>query len=125
MNNNPPDIYEDFVPNPEIQAAMDDEISHVPRANREMQNRLDASTNTPEITGGDVDAEWEKAENDGAETFAGHNPTPDQSDVEANGRAFGVNFEDNQEMDLLEQMRQRDRDRFELDESSKGEGDMI
>ncbi len=69
--------------------------------------------------GGDIDAAWEEAEDDGAEAFAGHNPTPDQSDVEENAAAMGFNYQDNQEIDLLDKMRRRDQDRFELDEDSK------
>lgn len=125
MSDSPPDIYENFVPNPEIQEFMNEEIEHAPQAPRELEERLQSSSMSPELSGGDVDADWEEANDDGAEAFAGHNPTPDQSDVEANAAAMGFNFQDNQEIDLLEKMQKRDRDRFELDESSKGPGDMI
>ena len=47
------------------------------------------------------------------------------SDTEANAHAFGVDFQDNEPLDLLEKMEKRDRDRWELEESSKEEGDMI
>jgi hypothetical protein len=39
--------------------------------------------------------------------------------VEENAHAMGVNFEDNEPLDLLEKMEKRDRNRFELDEDSK------
>ncbi len=77
------------------------------------------------IRGGDIDASWEEVNSTGSEAFGGHNPTPDQSDVEENAHAMGIDYQDNQPLDLLEKMEKRDRDRFELDESSKGEGDMI
>lgn len=126
MNDAPPEIYENFVPNPEIQEFMETEIEHTPHVQNELQNRLDETHGiTPEATGGDIDAEWEKSEDDGAESFGGHNPTPDQSDIEENAAAMGFNFQDNQEIDLLEKMQKRDRDRFELDEDSKAPGDMI
>ena len=38
---------------------------------------------------------------------------------------MGVNFEDNEPLDLLEKMEKRDRERFELDEGSKDREDMI
>ena len=60
-----------------------------------------------------------------SETVAGDNPTPDQSDVEENAHAVGVNFEDNEQLDFLEKIEKRDRDRFELDPRSKTNDDTI
>jgi hypothetical protein len=37
----------------------------------------------------------------------------------------GVNFEDNEELDFLDKIEKRDRDRYELDEGSKTTDDMI
>lgn len=119
MSDAPPEVYENFVPDEGIQEFMDEEIQHVPQAPSELRERLDNNRTTPETSGGDIDADWEEAQDDGAESFAGHNPTPDQSDVEANAAAMGFNFQDNQEIDLLDKMQRRDRDRFELDEDSK------
>jgi hypothetical protein len=56
---------------------------------------------------------------------AGDNPTPDQSMVEENANALGVNFEDNEELEFLEKIEKRDRDRFELDPRSKATDDTI
>ena len=38
---------------------------------------------------------------------------------------MGVNFEDNEELDFLDKIERRDRDRFELEESSKADENMI
>ena len=124
MADNPPNIYEDFVPNPETQEIMDDEIRRAPQSQSDFKHRMESSDETPEVTGDDVDARFEEAQDDGSETFAGHNPTPDQSDVEGNAQAMGFQFQDDQEIDLLDKMQRRDQDRFELDESSK-DGDTI
>jgi hypothetical protein len=61
----------------------------------------------------------------GSESVGGDNPTPDQSMVEENANAVGVNFEDNEELDFLDKIERRDRDRYELNESSKADEDMI
>ena len=61
----------------------------------------------------------------GSETVGGDNPTPDQSDVEENAHAIGINFEDNQQLNFQEQMERRDSDRFELDERSKATDESI
>ncbi len=117
---------QDLPTNAEIRQVMDADIADAPTAPNELQERLRENHSTsPALSGGDIDAEWESANDDGAEAFAGHNPTPDQSDVEANAHAYGVNFEDNEPLDLLEKMEQRDRDRYELDEDSKTKGDSI
>jgi hypothetical protein len=120
----PYEFYEDNVPNPEIEQFMNEEIDRAPRDSNELEQRFEASVQSPVTSGGDIDAEWEEADDDGAESVGGHNPTPDQSDTEANAAAMGFTFEDNQEIDLLEKMQKRDRNRFELDEDSKT-GDTI
>ena len=112
-------------PDQEIQEFMDDEIAHAPQSPHELVERIKVhNSSSPADAGGDIDASWEEVSDDGAETPFGHNPTPDQSDVEENAHAYGIDFQDNEPLDLLEKMEKRDRDRFELDENSK-EGDMI
>jgi hypothetical protein len=121
-----PEYYE-YAPvvSEEVQDLIKDEIERAPRAPRELKERLDEHTeSSPEDAGGDIDADWEEVEGSGAETPFGHNPTPDQSVVEANAHAFGVDFQDNEPLDLLDKIEKRDRNRFELDENSK-KGDMI
>jgi len=113
-------------PDQEIKDLMDEEIAHVPQAPNELTERLrEHHSSSPADSGGDIDAQWEEVNTSGSEAFGGHNPTPDQSDVEENAHAYGIDFQDNEPLDLLEKMEKRDRNRFELDESSKGEGDMI
>jgi hypothetical protein len=113
-------------PDAEIKEFMDDEIARAPQAPNELKERLrEHHSSSPADSGGDIDASWEEVNSTGSEAFGGHNPTPDQSNVEENAHAMGIDYQDNQPLDLLEKMEKRDRDRFELDESSKGEGDMI
>ena len=121
------EFYEKEAPtDKEIQELMDEEIAHVPQAPGELIQRLNEHNSTsPADSGGDIDATWEDANDDGAESFGGHNPTPDQSDVEENAHAYGIDFQDNEPLNLLEKMEKRDRNRWELDENSKEEGDMI
>ena len=113
-------------PNEEIKEFMDEEIAHVPQAPNELTERLhEHHVTSPADSGGDIDADWEETNDDGAESFGGHNPTPDQSDVEENAHAMGIDFEDNEPLDFLEKMEKRDRNRYELDENSKTGGDTI
>jgi len=121
------EFYEkEIPPDEEIKEFMDEEIAHAPQAPQELLERLrEHHSTSPADSGGDVDAEWESANDDGAEAVFGHNPTPDQSDVEENAHAYGINFEDNEPLDLLEKMDKRDRNRFELDENSKTGTDSI
>lgn len=115
-----------YVPDPEIEEFMESEISRVPRDPDLLAHRLRNNTAaSPRDAGGDLDADWEDVNESGSETFAGDNPTPDQSLVEENAQAMGVSFEDNEELDFLDKIEKRDRDRFELEERSKGSDDMI
>jgi|SRR6185436_10390425 len=116
----------EYVPNPEIEEFMEEEILRAPKDPELLAHRLRNNTaSSPRDAGGDVDAAWEDVNDSGSESFAGSNPTPDQSNVEENAAAVGVSFEDNEELEFEEKMDKRDRDRYELEESSKGEGDMI
>lgn len=121
LSNNP-----EFVPDPEIEEFMEQEISRAPKDPELLAHRLRNNTAaSPRDAGGDLDASWEDVNETGSETVAGDNPTPDQSMVEENANAVGVNFEDNEELEFIEKIERRDRDRFELDPRSKTDEDMI
>ncbi len=121
LSNNP-----DFVPDPEIEEFMEEEIARAPKDPELLAERLRQNTAaSPRDAGGDPDASWEDVNDSGTESVSGDNPTPDQSLVEENALAVGVSFEDNEELNVLEKIERRDRDRFELDENSKATDDMI
>ena len=113
-----------YVPDPEIEEFMEEEIARAPKDPELLAQRLRNNTATsPSDAGGDPDADWEDVS--GTESVSGDNPTPDQSIVEENARAVGVTFEDNEELDVIDKIDRRDRDRFELDERSKASDDSI
>ena len=121
LSNNP-----DFVPDPEIEEFMEGEIARAPKDPDLLAQRLRNNTaSSPRDAGGDLDASWEDVNDSGTESVSGDNPTPDQSDVEENAHAIGVNFEDNEELDFLDKIERRDRERYELDERSKADDDTI
>jgi len=121
------EFYEDQpIADQAIDAQRKDEIGDVPKAPDELRERLDENhAASPADSGGDIDAQWEEVNTTGSESVFGHNPTPDQSDVEANAHAMGINFEDNEPLDFVKKMEKRDEDRFELDEASKTGNDTI
>jgi hypothetical protein len=114
------------LPDEEMQQFIDEEIAHAPSAPQEMLERMQVNNSaSPADSGGDVDAEWEDVNDSGSEAVFGHNPTPDQSDVEENAHAMGIDYQDNEPIDVLRKIEKRDRDRFELNENSKSDNDMI
>jgi hypothetical protein len=116
----------DYVPDPEIEEFMEQEIHRAPKDPELLAQRLRNNTAaSPRDAGGDLDADWEDVNDSGSETVAGDNPTPDQSLVEENAQAIGVSYEDNEELEFIDKIEKRDRDRFELDENSKAYEDMI
>lgn len=116
----------DYVPDPEIEEFMEHEIAHAPRDPELLAHRLRNNTAaSPRDAGGDLDAAWEDVNDSGSETVAGDNPTPDQSLVEENASAMGVSYEDNEELEFIDKIEKRDRDRYELDENSKATENMI
>ena len=119
LSNNP-----DYVPDPEIEEFMEVEISRAPKDPELLAHRLrDNTAASPSGSGGDLDAVWEDLS--GSESVAGHNPTPDQSDVEENAHALGVSYEDNEELEFIDKIERRDRERFELDQRSKASDESI
>ena len=116
----------EFVPDPEIEEFMEEEISHAPKDPDLLAQRLQNNTAaSPQDAGGDLDADWEDVNETGSEAAGRDSPTPDQSIVEENARAMGVSFEDNEELDFLDKIERRDRDRYELEEQSKTRDDTI
>ena len=102
-----------------------EEIAHAPKDPDLLAHRLHNNTAaSPRDAGGDIDAAWEDVNESGSESFAGDSPTPDQSMVEENAHAMGINFEDNEELDF-DKIERRDRDRYELEEQSKSRDDTI
>jgi hypothetical protein len=73
---------------------------------------------SPELTGGDVDADWEDAYSVGDEAPGGDNPTPDQDRVDDIGKALGVEYQDNEPLKGADKLEERDRHRWELDPAS-------
>jgi Family of unknown function (DUF6335) len=75
------------------------------------------------MTAGDIDADWEAAETVGDEAPGGDNPTPDQDVVDDIGRALGVEYEDDEELQGGDEIVERDRKRWELDPASSDDFD--
>lgn len=74
-------------------------------------------SHTPELSGGDIDADWRRADV-GEETVGGSTPTPDQDVVDELGEAVGLTYEDNEPLRANEKVAERDRKRWELDPAS-------
>lgn len=90
----------------------------------EMRDKLSKNTGPgAALTAGDVDADWQSAEAIGDEAPGGDNPTPDQDVVDDIGRALGVEYDDDEELQGGEEIADRDRHRWELDPSSKDDFD--
>ncbi|MEO8680841.1 MAG: DUF6335 family protein [Vicinamibacterales bacterium] len=77
------------------------------------------TSSSPALTAGDVDADWESADSTGDEAPGGDNPTPDQDVVDEIGRALGVEYADDEELQGGSEIEDRDKHRWELDPSSK------
>jgi hypothetical protein len=95
-------------------------ISSAAKSGRsELKHKIQRQTSTsPAMTAGDVDADWEAAASVGDEAPGGDNPTPDQDVVDEIGRALGVEYEDDEELQGGDEIAERDRHRWELDPNS-------
>jgi len=102
---------------------IDDEIEppvpDVEASSRQLEKRLENNTATdPSLSGGDVDARWDDAESGGDETVGGSTAVPGQNDVDAIGKALGITYAPNEELDAGGKEEERDKHRWELDPAS-------
>jgi hypothetical protein len=113
-----------MVPSPPSSLNLDRSASAARSGRAELVDKLQKHTSTgPALTGGDIDADWESAETVGDEAPGGDNPTPDQDVVDEIGKALGVEYDDDEELQGGEEILQRDRNRWELDPSSRDDFD--
>jgi hypothetical protein len=110
---------EESVPSPPSSLDLDRRASAARTGRQEMREaRRDHPEVSPDITGGDVDADWAGAYDAGDEAPGGDNMTPDQDRVDDIGKALGVEYEDNEELKASDKIAERDKKRWELDPAS-------
>jgi hypothetical protein len=110
---------EETVPGPPSSLDLDRRPSAARSGRRELQeSRREHNEVSPDLTAGDVDADWEDAYSVGDEAPGGDNPTPDQDRVDDIGKALGVQYDDNEELKASDKISQRDKHRWELDPAS-------
>ena len=85
---------------------------------REVEGTLAEHTSTsPGLAGGDMDADWQRADSVGEEAPGGTEATPDQDIVDAAGDALGVSRAPDEEFrSSTEILESRDRNRNEQEE---------
>ncbi|MEJ2707382.1 MAG: iron transporter [Anaerolineales bacterium] len=83
-----------------------------------LEELTEQHANTPDITSEDVDADWGRAQQVGEEAPGGTVSTPDQDVVEEIGEAVGITYDEDEPLDTYDKLRDRDRNRWELDPAS-------
>lgn len=116
------DDWEDEVETDEDVADLFNEAQNLDYGKGDLTRKLRSHTDkSPTLSGGDIDADWEDADV-GEETVGGQNPTPDQSDVDENGEAVGMVYDDNEELDSRDKLAKRDENPWELNPASARTG---
>ena len=82
---------------------------------RHAEEQLREHTNTsPKLSGGDVDADWQRADSVGEEAVGGTVSTPDQNVVDDLGEALGVPRMPDEEVHTSQEILEaRDRSRWD------------
>jgi hypothetical protein len=99
-----------------IQEIPDVDVTYLRSEDERYYHNPDRSR-TPEISGGDLDADWQRPDV-GEEAVGGSVATPDQDIVEEIGVAAGVTYEDDEPLDLERKITRRDEKRWELNPAS-------
>lgn len=79
---------------------------------------------SPQVSGGDVDAAWDSSVVSGEESVGGTVPTPDQDVVDELGEALGISYADNEPLATADKLEARDRDRWEMNPASMSLDDL-
>ncbi len=95
------------------------DLSGYVEGGRAMQNRFsEFNQATPELTGGDIDTNFEQANDVGDEAVGGTAPTPDMDIVDDLGKAVGLEMDDRVFLRTNDILEERDDRRWEMDPSS-------
>jgi hypothetical protein len=109
---------EEVVPTPPSSLNMNRHGSAARTGRAELAERLHEHPGMAAVTAGDVDVDLENAYFSGDEAPGGDNPTPDQDIVDDIGKALGVEYQDNEELQAADKVIKRDKHRWELDPAS-------
>lgn len=111
----------DYQPDPEVVEALQ-ETERIETPPEQIAENLEQyHSESPVLSGGDVDADWERGDDVGEETVGGTVATPDQNRVEELGQALGIVYQDDEPLHTIDKLEKRDRDRWELNPASKDE----
>lgn len=105
-----------------IDDTIEPDVPDISAGSRKLADRLRDNTNTsPDLSGGDIDAKWEDADSTGDEAVGGSTATPGQTDIDATGRAMGIEYQDGEPLKAGNREQDRDEERWELDPASSSD----
>jgi hypothetical protein len=109
---------EETVQTPPSSLNMDRHGSAARTGRAEIAEQLRERHGMEDVTGGDPDVDAVDAFFTGEEAPGGDNPTPDQDIVDDIGKALGVTYNDNEELQGADKLVERDKHRWEMDPAS-------
>lgn len=70
-------------------------------------------TGSPSVSADDIYSDLENADIIGEESSLGDNPTPDQDQIESIGEPWGIEYDENEDLNVSRKIRQREKERIE------------
>jgi hypothetical protein len=111
----------DYMPDPQVLDVLQATEQVDTSSNEFAAGLRNHHSESPELSGGDVDADWQRANDVGEESVGGTVATPDQDRVDELGAAVGIVYQDEEPLHTEEKLQKRDRERWELNPASKDE----
>lgn len=112
------DLMDDYTNDPQILSDFAERQNYTGGSEELYEQMVNYTGRGPDLTGDDIDAAWDMIDVSGEEGVGGSVPTPDQDIVEELGEAYGVTYDNDEELNTLEKLQSRDKNRFELDPES-------
>jgi hypothetical protein len=111
----------DYNPDPRVLETLEETEQQDGGSEGLVEDLREYSSTSPKLSAGDLDANWERAESVGEEAVGGSVATPDQDVVDELGQAVGLEYQDEEPIDIDDKLARRDRDRWELNPASDQE----
>ncbi|NES64868.1 MAG: hypothetical protein F6K24_06205 [Okeania sp. SIO2D1] len=94
-------------------------MSNEPNQINLQENLQNQTKNSHAPTGGDLYTDKYQSRVSGEEAVGGTTPTPGQNNVDLIAASAGVEISDFEEINIIEKMEERDRNRWQLDPASE------
>lgn len=107
-----------YTDDPDILEDLADRNAYPSGTEHLMEQLKEHTSESPDLTGEDIDADWRDSRESGEESVGGSVATPEQNVTGELGEAVGIQYNDFEPLDTEDKIAERDENRWELNPES-------